>query len=101
MMVRHNGSTHKRYWSPRRPGQIRMTIARRERKRSKEISHLDTRRDKHGKRVSPSKRWPPTKWYVPPAIKGRRGMWPAESVRGREPRAASGMAWRSVVEHFL
>ena len=65
MKVRHNGSVHKEYWSPRRAGQIRMTIARRAKNRVKTIQHSDPRRDKKGRRVKPHKRWPPRKWFAP------------------------------------
>ena len=65
MRVRHNGSVHREYWSPRRTGQIRMTIARRAKNRVKTIQHSDPRRDKKGRRVKPHKRWPPRKWFAP------------------------------------
>ena len=69
MRVRQNGSIHKIYWSPRKKGQIRMTIARRARNRSKEILHSDSRRNKKGERVKPKNRWPPGRWYVRPSGK--------------------------------
>lgn len=76
--VRYKDSTYKQYWAMRKPGQIRMTIARRDKNRSKEISHLDTRRDKDGKRVKPGKRWPPRKWFV--RIPHKKSKGPAEKV---------------------
>jgi len=72
MKIRHNGSQFKEYWVPRRPGQIRMTIARREKNRNKDILHSDPRRDKKGRKVPPPKRWPPGKWYVKPPVKKKR-----------------------------
>jgi len=72
MRVRHNGSRHKRFWSLRREGQIRMTIARRKQRRSKAVLHSDPRRDKLGNKVHPKKRWPPGKWFVPPPTKKKR-----------------------------
>jgi len=72
MKVRHNESQYKEYWSPRKQRQIRMTIARRERKRNKDVLHVDSRRDKKGRKVPPSKRWPPGKWYVKPSGKAKR-----------------------------
>ena len=46
-----------------------MRIARREKNRSNAVSHVDSRRDKNGKRVKPKKRWPPGKWYAKPSGK--------------------------------
>ena len=65
MKIRHNGSKFKEYWAPKRPGQVRMTIARREKNRNKDILHSDPRRDKKGRRVRTQKRWPPRKWFAP------------------------------------
>ena len=65
MRVRYNDSTYKEYWSPRKPGQIRMRWARRRKNRTYTIQHSDQRRDKKGRRVPPSKRWPPRKWFAP------------------------------------